>query len=67
MTNSPVIDEINSVAVEAENIGTEYGKNFKILPTNDQVKGIKKFQLLNNVLVFDKMLFNYRIADYFKR
>lgn len=71
MTNSPVSDEINGVAVEAQSMDTEYGKNFKILPTNDQVKGIKKILLLDNVLVFVeffiRFLINYRVADYFER
>lgn len=71
MTNSPVSDEINGVAVEAESMDTEYGKNFKILPTNDQVKGKTKILLLDNVLVFVgffmRFFLNYRVADYFKR
>ncbi|CAO1314756.1 unnamed protein product [Diamesa hyperborea] len=41
MTNSPVSDELNGVAVEAQSMDTEYGKNFKILPTNDQVKELQ--------------------------
>lgn len=71
MTNSPVSDEINGVVVEALSIETEYGKNFKILPTNDQVKGKMKILLLDNVLVFVgffmRFLLNYRVADYCER
>jgi len=57
---------MSNVADEINKLEAEYGKNFKIIPPNDQIKGKTMCLFLIKVVINNGYVLN-RITDYITR